>query len=143
MKVSKIINSLHLYIYSGLQKNWWFGQFTQELLNFHLDSRATWKISKRRFFGDFLNSFNWVTQIGPKTTHKIFFENISKNTGATVVQNFGILDGAAHLQIEIWPKFFVNLAQSFDEHLLKNSMRYLKRFLNNHQFTEKFRMPFA
>ena len=78
----------------------------QELLNFHLDSRATWKISKRRFFGDFLNSFNWVTQIGPKTTQKIFFENISKTTGATVVQNFGILDGAADLRVEIWPKFF-------------------------------------
>ena len=79
---------------------------TQELLNFHLDSRATWKISKRHFFGDFLNSFNWVTQIGPKTTQKNFFENISKMTGATVVQNFGILDGAADLRVEIWPKFF-------------------------------------
>ena len=78
----------------------------QELLNFHLDSRANWKISKRRFFGDFLNSFNWVTQIGPKMTQKIFFENISKTTGATVVQNFGILDGAADLRVEIWPKFF-------------------------------------
>ena len=78
----------------------------QELLNFHLDSRATWKISKRCFFGDFLNSFNWVTQIGPKTTQKNFFENISKTTGATVVQNFGILDGAADLRVEIWPKFF-------------------------------------
>ena len=80
---------------------------TQELLNFHLDSRANWKISKRRFFGDFLNSFNWVTQIGPKTTQKNFFENISKMTGATVVQNFGILDGAADLCVEIWPKFFL------------------------------------
>ena len=79
---------------------------SQELLNFHLDSRANWKISKRHFFGDFLNSFNWVTQIGPKTTQKIFFENISKTTGATVVQNFGILDGAADLWVEIWPKFF-------------------------------------
>ena len=79
---------------------------SQELLNFHLDSRANWKISKRRFFGDFLNSFNWVTQIGPKTTQKIFFENISKTTGATVVQNFGILDGAADMLVEIWPKFF-------------------------------------
>ena len=72
---------------------------TQELLNFHLDSRANWKISKRRFFGDFLNSFNWVTQIGPKTTQKIFFENISKTTGATVIQNSGILDGAADLGV--------------------------------------------
>ena len=26
--------------------------------------------------------------------------------GVTVVQNFGILDGAADLQVEIWPKFF-------------------------------------
>ena len=53
------------------------------------------------FFRDILNSFNWVTQIGPKTTQKIFFENISKMTGATVVQNFGILDGAADLRVEI------------------------------------------
>ena len=78
----------------------------QELLNFHLDSRATWKISKRRFFGDILNSFNLVTQIGPKLTQKIFFENISKTMGATVVQNFGILEGTADLRVEIWPKFF-------------------------------------
>ena len=27
-------------------------------------------------------------------------------TGATVVQNFGILDGAADLRVEIRPKFF-------------------------------------
>ena len=57
-------------------------------------------------FSVILNSFNWVTQIGPKMTPKIFFENISKTTGATVVQNFGILDGAADLRVEIWPKFF-------------------------------------
>ena len=34
-------------------------------------------------------------------TRKIFFENISKMTGATVVQKFGILDGAADLRVEI------------------------------------------
>ena len=58
-------------------------------------------MSKRHFFVDFLNSFNWVNQIGPKTTQKNFFENISKMTGATVIQNFGILDGAANLRVEI------------------------------------------
>ena len=41
-----------------------------------------------------------------KNDPKNFFENISKTTGATVVQNFGILDGAADLRVEIWPKFF-------------------------------------
>ena len=73
----------------------------QELLKFYLDSRATRKISKRRFFEDILNSFNWVTQIGPKMTQKNFFEYISKTTGATVIQNFGILDGATNLWVEI------------------------------------------
>ena len=48
-----------------------------------------------------MNSLNWVTQIGPKMTQKIFFEIISKTTGATVVQNFGILDDAADLLVEI------------------------------------------
>ena len=59
------------------------------------------KFQNAVFFGDIKNSFNWVTQIGPKMTPKNFFENISKTTGTMVVQNFGILDGAANLRVEI------------------------------------------
>ena len=78
-----------------------FNKTKQELLKFFLDSRATFKNFKSPFFGDILNSFNWVTQIGPKTIKKFFFENISKRTGSTVIQNCGILDGAADLWVEI------------------------------------------
>ena len=35
----------------------------------------------------------------------LFFENISKTMAATVVQSFGILEGAPVLLIEIWPIF--------------------------------------
>ena len=67
-------NGLHMYLStaSGLIIN--LVEINQELLKFHLDSRATWKISKCRFFGDILNSFNWVTQIGPKIPKKFFLK---------------------------------------------------------------------
>ena len=60
------------------------------------------------FFGDILNSFNWVTQIGPKTTQKNFFENISKNMATRGGWNFGLIEGAAVLLLEesqnFWPQ---------------------------------------
>ena len=46
-----------------------------------------------------------VTQIGPKTT-QIFFWKYLKNDGRYGRSKFGILDGAADLQVEIWPKIF-------------------------------------
>ena len=52
----------------------------------------------------FLRFFKFL-QLGnsnrSKNDQKNFFENISKTTGAAVVQNFGILDGAADLPVEI------------------------------------------
>ena len=87
--MSRIIGPL---IIGNLSKNYSSFTWTPELPE---------KFQNAVFFGDILNSFNWVTQIGPKMTQKFFFENISKTTGATVVQNFGILDGAADLWVEI------------------------------------------
>ena len=76
-------------------------QLGTNYLIFTWTPELTEKFQNAIFFGDFLNSFNWATQIGPKTTQKFFFENISKTMGATVIQNFGILDGAADLRVEI------------------------------------------
>ena len=57
----------------------------------------------------FQNAVFWIflkfLQLGnsnsSKNNPKNFSENISKTTGATVVQNFGILDGAADLLVKI------------------------------------------
>ena len=89
---NSILTNWTAFSHCGVLKNYSIFTWTSELPE---------KFQNTDFFGDILNSFNWVTQIGPKTTPKNLFENISKTTGATVVQNFGILDGAADLRVEI------------------------------------------
>ena len=81
--------------------------------------------------------------MGLQPTQKISFEKFSKNTAARVIQNFGLAEGAAELPLEQSQNFDLKLAHLFEKDMLKISKRYLKRFLNNHQFTEKFWMLFA
>ena len=61
---------------------------------------------KRLIFWRFFKFLQLSNSNRSKKDPKNFLENISKMTGATVVQNFGILDGTADLRVEIWPKFF-------------------------------------
>ena len=66
-------------------------------MRYHLFFNSNGKAVKtiKMFFWKSAMWYIMSMSVGPKTTQKIFFENISKKTGATVVQNFGILDGAA------------------------------------------------
>ena len=76
--------------------------------------------------------------MGLKPPQKIFFENISTNKATRGFQSFGLLEGAAFFRVSNDQNFYVKLVQSYDEHMLKISKRYLKWFLSNHGFTEKF-----
>ena len=62
----------------------------QEQLKFYLDGATIEKIWKHHFFRNISNSCCWVTWIDLKPTRKFFFENISTNTAAKSIQNFGI-----------------------------------------------------
>ena len=46
------------------------------------------KISKRRFFGDISNSFQWVTQTGLKPHQKFFFEKILETDATNPILRF-------------------------------------------------------
>ena len=71
-----------------------------------------------------------------------FFENISKNKAARGGRNFGLIEGPAEpYPLSNHKNFDLNLAHSYDGDMLKISKRYLKLFLNNHQFTKQFWMP--
>ena len=54
-----------------------------------MDSQLDQKISKRRFFQDIKNSFQWVIGNGLKPTQFFSFQNILTNTVARDVQSFG------------------------------------------------------
>ena len=99
---------------------------------------------KRPFFWRFFEFLQLGNSNRSKNDPKIFFWKYLKNDRRYGHSKFW------HSRWRCWfagwdmtKIFFVNLAQSYDEHLLKISMRYLKQFLNNHQFTEKFWMPSA
>ena len=88
-------------IFTKFQGDW----IGQEPLNSYLDGAANQKIWKPHFLGNISNSCCWVTWMGLKPTQKDLFEKISKNTAATVVQNFGLIEGAAELPLKQSQKF--------------------------------------
>ena len=55
---------------------------------FSLDVLLVPKISKRHFFGDISNSFQWVTQTGLKPHQNFFFEKILKTDAASPILRF-------------------------------------------------------
>ena len=106
-------------------------------MDFQLDQ----KISKRRFFQDIKNSFQWVIGNGLKPTQFFSFQNISTNTVAREVQSFGQNGPWLAGWLSNGQNFFVNLAQTWDEEMLKISGRYLDSCLSNGQITENLLLP--
>ena len=87
-----------------------------------LDGPASfWKIWKRRFFQDIQNSFQWPTGIGPEPHQNFFRKKIPTNAVARAVQSFGRNGPWLAGWLSKGKNFFVNLAQTLDEHLLKIS----------------------
>ena len=87
-----------------------------------LDGPASfWKIWKRRFFQDIQNSFQWPTGIGPEPHQNFFRKKIPTNAVARAVQSFGQNGPWLAGWLSKGKNFFVNLAQTLDEHLLKIS----------------------
>ena len=95
-------------------------------MDFQLDQ----KISKRRFFQDIKNSFQWVIGNGLKPTQFFSFQNISTNTVAREVQSFGRNGPWLAGWLSSDQNFCANLAQTCDEHMLKISKQYLDSYLN-------------
>ena len=95
-----------------------------------VDFQLNQKISKRRFFQDIKNSFQWVIGNGLKPTQFFSFQNISTNTVARDVQSFGRNGPWLAGWLSSDQNFCANLAQTCDEHMLKISKRYLDSYLN-------------
>ena len=95
-------------------------------VDFQLDQ----KLSKRRFFQDIKNSFQWVIGNGLKPTQFFSFQNISTNTVARDVQSFGQNGPWLAGWLSSDQNFCANLEQTCDEHMLKISKRYLDSYLN-------------
>ena len=93
-------------------------------VDFQLDQ----KISKRRFFQDIKNSFQWVIGNGLKPTQFFSFQNISTNTVARDVQSFGRNGSWLAGWLSSDQNFCANLAQTCDEHMLKISKWYLDSY---------------
>ena len=55
---------------------------------FSLDILLVPKTSKRHFFGDISNSFQWVTQMGLEPYQNFSFKKISKNKAASPILRF-------------------------------------------------------
>ena len=108
-------------------------------VDFQLDQ----KISKRRFFQDIKNSFQWVIGNGLKPTQFFSFQNISTNTVARDVQSFGRNGPWLAGWLSNGLNFFVNLAQTGDEQTLKISRRYLHPSLINCWLTENLLQQMA
>ena len=53
------------------------------------------------FFGNISNSCDCVTHMGLKPPQNFFFENISKSMAARGFQNFGLIEGAVCIPIEL------------------------------------------
>ena len=85
-----------------------------------LDRRVVWKISKRHFFSRYQKILLMGNLNGSRTT-PIFFPNFFlTNIIARGVQSFCILEGATDPLIDQWLIFFINLAQTHDEQMLKH-----------------------
>ena len=106
-----------------------------------VDALARRKISKRHFFKDISNSFHGVTRYGLKPLQFFSFENISTNTVARGIQNFGRNGPWRAGCLSNGQNFIVNLAKTCDKEMLKISGRYLDSCLSNGQITEKMLQP--
>ena len=86
-----------------------------------MDRQAFEKIAKHHFFKDIQISFYWGTGIGLKCTQFFSFLKISTNTAARGAPNFGPngLWRAGCLSNGL--NFYVNLAHTYDEEMLKIS----------------------
>ena len=101
-----------------------------------MDFQLNQKISKRRFFQDIKNSFQWVIGNGLKPTQFFSFQNTSTNTVARDVQSFGQNGPWLAGWLSRDQNFFVNFAQTCDEQMLKISRRYLDWYLNDCKITD-------
>ena len=77
--------------------------------------KSPWQCSylknlKSHFWGNFWNSCHWVTFMGLKTPPQNFFENTSTNRAARGFQCFGLIEGAAGILSEQWPKFWCQIS---------------------------------
>ena len=98
--------------------------------------QASPKITKCHFLEDNQVSFWWVTGIDLKTTQFFSFQKISTNTVARGVSSFGRNGPWLAGWLSNGQNFFVNLAQTWDEDMLKISGRYLDFWMSNGQITE-------
>ena len=91
------------------------------------------------FFTRYQEFLSWGNSNGSRTTPKSFSKFFfSTNMVTRGVQSFCILEGAADPLIDQLQKFFVNLAQTYDEQMLKISSQYLKWLQIYCHLTEKF-----
>ena len=102
-----------------------------------VDALARQKNSKRHFLRDISKSFQEVTPMGPEPHQFFSFSNISTNMVARGIQSFGRNGPWLAGWLSNGQNFFVNLAQTWDEEMLKISGRYLDSSLSNVQITEK------
>ena len=86
-----------------------------------VDALARQKNSKRHFLEDISKSFQEVTPMGPEPHQFFSFSNISTNMVARGIQSFGRNGPWLAGWLSKGKNFFVNLAQTLDEHLLKIS----------------------
>ena len=94
------------------------------------------KNCKTPFFQDIQNSFQWATVIGLEP-HQIFFrKKIPTITVARAVQNLGRNGPLWAGRLSNGKNFFIKLAQTCDEQMVKISERYLKLLLSNSKLTK-------
>ena len=91
---------------------------------------------KTPFFQDIQNSFQWATGIGLEPHQNFFRKKIPINTVTRVVQSFGRNGPLLAGWLSDGKKFFLNLAQTHDEQMLKISRRLLDLYLIYYWLTD-------
>ena len=92
-----------------------------------MDRQAFEKFENAVFFQDIQNSFQWPFGIGPEPHQNFFRKKIPTNAVARAVQSFGRNGPWLAGWLSKGKNFFVNLAQTLDEHLLKISANTVAR----------------
>ena len=100
-----------------------------------MDPQLVRKIAKRHFFQDIRNSIQLATDIGLEPNQNFFRKKIPTNTVARAVQNLGRNGPLRAGPLSKGKNFFIKLAQTCDEQMVKISERYLKPLLSNSKST--------
>ena len=87
-------------------------------------------------FQDIQNSFQWPFGIGPEPHQNFFRKKIPTITVARAVQNVGRNGPLRADRLSNGKNFFIKLAQTCDEQMVKISERYLKPLLSNSKLTK-------